>query len=209
MKKQLLLFAILVVSLTCFACSQTPTPTAAPSTEQSVEQSVAPTLAPSEEVTPTTAPSVSPSRRPYSELFFSRPQDTNLEFWITESVKGISFSNYETTREGEFGVAWYCGTGYTKDMTEKVIYGITGYPDHSDSPAITAIEITDPQTIVYGLTINSSNEEFTSKMEFLNFTVTDKGTKLVATKGNLSIAFYQGTKIYLGVSVTNDTGIIF
>ncbi|MBQ5801699.1 MAG: hypothetical protein IIW27_01550, partial [Clostridia bacterium] len=27
MKKQLLLFAILVVSLTCFACSQTPAPT--------------------------------------------------------------------------------------------------------------------------------------------------------------------------------------
>ena len=205
MKKQLLLFAILVVSLTCFACSQTPTPTVEPSTEQSVEQSVAPTLAPSEEVTP----SVAPTWRPYSEVFFSRPKDTNLEFWITESVKGKSFSNYETTREYEFAIAWYCGKGYTKDMTEKVIYGITGYPDHSDSPAITAIEITDPQAIIYGLTINSSNEEFTSKMEVLGFIVTDKGTNLVATKGNLSISFYQGTRIYLGVSVTNDTGIVF
>ena len=64
MKKQLLLFAILVVSLTCFACTQTPTPTVTPSTEQSVEQSVAPTLAPSEELTPTTAPSVEPSETP-------------------------------------------------------------------------------------------------------------------------------------------------
>ncbi|MBQ1269244.1 MAG: hypothetical protein IIY09_02065, partial [Clostridia bacterium] len=64
MKKQLLLFAILVVSLTCFACSQTPAPTVTPSTEQSVEQSVAPTLAPSEELTPTTAPSVEPSETP-------------------------------------------------------------------------------------------------------------------------------------------------
>ena len=110
MKKQLLLFAILVVSLTCFACSQTHTPTVTPSTEQSVEQSVAPTLVPSEELTP----SVAPTWRPYSEVFFSRPKDTNLEFWITESVKGKSFSNYETTREYEFAIAWYCGKGYLR-----------------------------------------------------------------------------------------------
>ena len=202
MKKQLLLFAILVVSLTCFACSKAPTasvsPSVQPSEEQSVEKSVEQSVVPS--VTPT---------RPYSELFFSRPNDTNLEFWITESVAGKSFSNYETAKEEEFGIAWYCGTGYHADMTEKVLYGITGYPDYADGASITSIDITDPQATVYGLTLNSSKEDFTTKMEQLGFTVTQKERKISATKGSLTVSFYQGERIYLWVEVTNHTGIVF
>ena len=281
MKKQLLLFAILVVSLTCFACSQTPTPTVTPSTEQSVEQSIAPTLAPSEEVTPTTAPSVEPSETPTieptvapsievtptvtpsieptpsveitveptvvpsieptvaptltptvqptvtpseppvdptvapsvedpSDIYFDRPADTNLEFWITEDVSDINFyGNYEHIKEIYFGIEYYYGKGYQDGMEETVIYGLTSYPDYADGNVyITEIKITDPDATIFGLTINSDWETVKQVLTENEFSVTEKETYIVAQKGRLYIRFYKNM-ITMGVKVTNNQGIIF
>ena len=285
MKKQLLLFAILVVSLTCFACSQTPTPTVTPSTEQSVEQSIAPTFAPSEEVAPTTAPSVEPSETPTieptvtpsieptpsveitveptvvpsieptiaptltptvqppvdptvaptvtptvqptvtpseppvdptvapsvedpSDIYFDRPADTNLEFWITEDVSDINFyANYASGGE-VFGMVFFCGMGYTADMEEKVVYGLTPYPDHADRNLyITRIEITDPNITIYGLTINSDWETVKQVLTEQEFTIIEK-TLIIAQKGRLTI-YFEENRILMFVDVTNNQGIIF
>jgi len=97
-----------------------------------------------------------------------KPDDTNLEFWITQNVEGINFSRHIEI-DGWFGAKQYYGAGYQPiiddmgpcDTDHYVKYLITAYPDYADGGQyITKIEISDPNITFYGLTTNSSFEEF-------------------------------------------------
>ena len=194
-------------------------PTVAPTLTPTVQPTVTPTVAPT--LTPTVQPTVTPSEPPVdptvapsvedpSDIYFDRPADTNLEFWITEDVSDINFyGNYEHIKEIYFGIEYYYGKGYQDGMEETVIYGLTSYPDYADGNVyITEIKITDPDATIFGLTINSDWETVKQVLTENEFSVTEKETYIVAQKGRLYIRFYKNM-ITMGVKVTNNQGIIF
>lgn len=97
-----------------------------------------------------------------------KPDNTNLEFWITQNVEEINFSGHVEI-EGWYGAKQYYGAGYQpviddvgpRDPEHYVKYLVTAYPDYADGGQyITKIEISDPDVTFYGLTTNSSFEEF-------------------------------------------------
>ena len=110
--------------------------------------------------------------------YLSRPEDTNLEYWITERVTlEKALEQGCTNIGGMFGGSRFLGSNYQMIEDENgkhkpeihVIYTITGYPDTTNQKAITEIDITDPNVTVYGLTMDSSKEEIAKRMKELNF----------------------------------------
>ena len=97
------------------------------------------------------------------------PEDTILELWITQDVADVDFSNYYEILGG-IGAKQYYGSGYLPALHEDgyevdpeyyVKYKITAWPDYADGGQyITSIDFNDPKVTVYGLTINSSFDEF-------------------------------------------------
>ena len=151
---------------------------------------------------------------------FSQPP-SNLEFWIAENVDDVDFSKYQI-KYGMMGGTEYYGTGYVPTIDEEgqqvdpehcVLFTVTSYPDYSSkSQHITYISITDPSIEVFGLTINSTQEEIRYTLEETcgyDFTVEELGgNTLVARKGDYTFSF-SPTKITIRVNVTNKQGIIF
>lgn len=149
---------------------------------------------------------------------FMMPENTDLEFWITQRVsleemaaKGCTYlpgwigadeyldSRYEALHNGSMAIA--------PDI--HVTYLLTGYPDTLDDPAITRIEITDPSIKVYGLSMHSTEDEIRNKMNgiadaFVN-DAEDEG-RFTFTVRNCSFVF-ASESIMISVSVTNNSGI--
>ena len=144
---------------------------------------------------------------------------SNLEFWIAENVDDVDFSKYQI-KYGMMGGTEYYGTGYVPTIDEEgqqvdpehcVLFTVTSYPDYSSkSQHITYISITDPSIEVYGLTINSSQEDIRYQLEVKNgFSIEELGgNTLVARKGDYTFSF-SPTEITIRVKVTNKQGIIF
>ena len=147
-----------------------------------------------------------------------RPE-TNLEFWICDSADDIDFSNCQE-RYGIMGGREYYGSGYAPSLDENgqqidpekyVIYTVTSYPDYSSKTQhITRIAITDPEVNVYGLTVNSSEDEIKISMSNNGFQLVDVGNPYVNSflKGDVSINFTDGC-IQIMVKVSNKFGIVF
>lgn len=145
--------------------------------------------------------------------------ETNLEFWITENVDDVDFSNYQV-KYGMFGGNRYYGTGYVPTLDENeqqvdpphcVIYTVTSYPDYANKTQhVTEIEITDPEINFYGLSINSSKEDITNVMKQHGFTITEEEYGITAKKGKFTFVFNKhSNSITIKAEVTNRTGIIF
>ena len=146
-----------------------------------------------------------------------RPE-TNLEFWIGENVDNVDFSKYEF-KSGMMGGDQYYGTGYVPTIDEHrqqidpdhcVIYTVTSFPDYADEAQhVTHIHITDPGVEFYGISLNSTFEEFEAVMKAQGFTVTSpNGNFLLAQKGKYIIGF-NNTFINILVEVENREGIEF
>ena len=149
---------------------------------------------------------------------FSQPP-SNLEFWIAENVDDVDFSKYQI-KYGMMGGTEYYGTGYVPTIDEEgqqvdpehcVLFTVTSYPDYSSkSQHITYISITDPAIEVFGLTINSTQEEILYQMEEKSGYAIEElgGNTLVARKGDYTFSF-SPNKITIRVNVTNKEGIIY
>ena len=144
--------------------------------------------------------------------------NTNLEFWITENVDDVDWSNYQM-KYGMMGGNMYYGTGYVPTLDEYnqqvdpeqcVIYTVTSYPDYSNKAQhITYIEITDPSIVFYGLSLNSTDEEIRETLGNMDFVFQELGgDTLVARKDKYAFSFSPEI-IRISVNVTNKTGIIF
>lgn len=157
----------------------------------------------------------------YSKVL-KKPDDTTLEFWITDNVASFDFSNHKQIY-GVFGAKRYYGKGYepvyneTDDRFEEpehyVIYTVSAYPDCSNrSDYVTRIEITDPNISVYGITCNSSLEEFEKVFTDLGCQIESTMYFCTATYKKCSIALhnYSNKKsISISVEVTNKFGIVY
>lgn len=147
----------------------------------------------------------------------SRP-DTNLEFWIGDNVDEVDFSSFQE-KYGLFGGREYYGTGYiptfdedgmTIDPEHCVTYTVTSYPDYSSNKRhITGITITDPTIEFYGISLNSSHNDFAHLITEQGFKITDTSANHhTAELGKYSVTFTD-EYIRIRVKVRNIFGIQF
>ena len=155
-----------------------------------------------------------------------KPEDTTLEFWIAEKVSKEDFKDYCSV-EGVFGGYVFFEKKYlSEEITEEhiqtrpdhcVTYTVTAYPDYSSNKGkidtVTGIRITVPDVSVYGITCNSTLDDFDKIFNQLGCKIqVDNDSTHSALYGKSRITFtdYEGYEsIYIGVEVTNKHGIIF
>lgn len=156
-----------------------------------------------------------------NDKILAKPEDTTLEFWIAQDVSNVDFSEYYPII-GMFGGSQYYGKGYEPISVDDeqvyihppcVIYTITAYPDYADGGQfVTGIKITDPQISIYGITCNSTLQDFDKTFENLGCTIQDVGSSHVATykKVKIALSSYNDSKtLTVWVEVTNNYGIVF
>lgn len=136
-------------------------------------------------------------------------ESRQLAFWITQRVTLEDFKGC-TYLPGWFGAYEYLDSRYQevdgKAPEVHVTYVISGYPDCADDLAVTQIDITDPNIVVYGLTMNSSEEEITNTMSELGFSKTKDQTRW--GKNNCYFEFSKKS-IFIVAPSTNNSGIVY
>ena len=97
------------------------------------------------------------------------PEQTTLDFWILQEVDSQDWSGY-TEIPGWMGAREYYGKLYRPSIDENgdiiypeecVKYLISAWPDYADGGQyVTRITITDPNVQFFGLTVESTREQF-------------------------------------------------
>ena len=157
------------------------------------------------------------------------PKNTSLEFWITEDVKDYNWTGHEEIY-GWMGAREFLGSGYKKneDPTGSnqhpehyVSYVITAWPDYADGGEfVTDITVTDPDVTVYGLTIESTYEEFDAVFEPLGYELSWSDGAIetrVATKNGITFRLTRAVDdnpnvvpmFRISAEVTNHKGIVY
>lgn len=147
------------------------------------------------------------------DLYWDRPEDTNLECWLTEPFDAETFEGH-AAEIGCFGCDIYLGEGYefNEDRTYPDIYveyTFTGYPDAMDGSRCTSIVITDPEVHFLGLSVDSSLEEIGTVMGDLGFSKGENNMgKPAFRKGRFSLIVYE-RKLTLTATSTNYSNVIY
>ena len=146
--------------------------------------------------------------------------EIELEFWITENVDEVDFSKYQE-KLGMVGGKAYYGTGYVPTIDEDgyqvdpehcIWYVVTSYPDYADmAEHITVIHITDPDIEIYGITTESTADEFRLKITQQGFEIVDYNEFfMLAQKDNILFSLsFAGKEIIIRAIVSNKEGLIF
>lgn len=109
--------------------------------------------------------------------------ETDLEFFILDDVANADFSAFQEIY-GVFGASQYAPKRYgissegsiPQEIPEHcVLFTVSAWPDHADGGAfVTDITITDPKVRLFGLTVDSTAEEFIEKCELLGYKKAEK-----------------------------------
>ena len=108
----------------------------------------------------------------------AKPENTNLEYWLLDKLDNEGCTKLDAIVGTK--VEFYLAKGYEAIVTENgklgapesaVVYEIEKYPyrDWGILWRIGSIKISDPDVFVWGLTINSTREEFSKVMTDLGF----------------------------------------
>ena len=108
-----------------------------------------------------------------NKIYLPKPKDTNLSYWITQPMSDDRLKQEGCTEiTGCFGCYSFLDKNYTmidnKVPDESVKYVLTSYPNQFSGYCITRIHITDPSITIYGLNINSTEEEIHHTMSSLS-----------------------------------------
>ena len=127
-----------------------------------------------------------------------KPVDTNLEYWLLDKLDTDGCT--ELNSIVSYNSHYYLAEGYEAEVNEKgqlaepkyaVTYRVDRYP-YSDWGLlwrIGYIHITDPNVFVWGLTINSTCEEFVEIMTELGFEFSFENEKAISyKKGNTTVS---------------------
>lgn len=157
------------------------------------------------------------------------PKTTSLEFWITEDVKDRDWTGHDEIY-GWMGAREFLGSGYKKNEDPTganqhpdhyVSYVITAWPDYADGGEfVTDITVTDPDVTVYGLTIESTYEEFDAVFEPLGYELSWSDGAIetrVATKNGITFRLTRAVDdnpnvvpmFRISAEVTNHKGIVY
>ena len=157
------------------------------------------------------------------------PKNTSLEFWITEDVKDHDWTGHDEIY-GWMGAREFLGSGYKKNEDPTganqhpdhyVSYVITAWPDYADGGEfVTDITVTDPDVTVYGLTIESTYEEFDTVFEPLGYELSWSDGAIetrVAIKNGITFRLTRAVDdnpnvvpmFRISAEVTNREGIVY
>ena len=157
------------------------------------------------------------------------PKNTSLEFWITEDVKDRDWTGHDEIY-GWMGAREFLGSGYKKNEDPTganqhpdhyVSYVITAWPDYADGGEfVTDITVTDPDVTVYGLTIESTYEEFDAVFEPLVYELSWSDGAIetrVAIKNGITFRLTRAVDdnpnvvpmFRISAEVTNREGIVY
>lgn len=158
-----------------------------------------------------------------------KPENTSLEFWITEDVKDYDWTGHDEIY-GWMGAREFLGSGYKKNEDPNgaeqhpehyVGYAISAWPDYADGGQfVTAITITDPAVTVYGLTIASTYEEFDAVFEPLGYELSWSEGAIetrIATKDGITFRLTRAVEdnpdvvpvFRISAEISNREGIVF
>ena len=141
---------------------------------------------------------------------------TTLEFWIGETVDESDYEGHVLVYNG------FLGQGYSEDVVlwtqttdYYVHYTVANYPKvDSKTKGIIEIVITDPKVMIYGLTTESSIDEFAEVFEGLGAEVDKYDTGVNAKLGDVWFQLKK-TKGLSGNALpriridTDQTGIVY
>lgn len=128
--------------------------------------------------------------------------ETDLEFFILDDVANADLSEFQEIYGG-FGASRYAPKRYgisesgiisEQQIPEQcVLYTVSAWPDHADGGAfVTDITITDPKVRLFGLTVDSTAEEFIKKCEQLGYKKVEKRSEAdQAANGIKEYAYVQ------------------
>lgn len=157
-----------------------------------------------------------------------KPQQTSLDLWILQNVYEKNWSDYTEVPDW-MGAREFYGKGYTPEISDDGIftdpeycvkYLVTAWPDYADGGQyITQIVITDPKVTFWGLTVESTVEQFDSVLTpkgFLYVTEKDldEGTEYKAAWVGRSYSVTlkkQNGKCVVNISapISNRDNIVF
>lgn len=111
--------------------------------------------------------------------------ETTLEFWIGEKIVERDYENHEKLNDGFLGKGYKLNPDNPNELPEFYVrYVVERYPEvFSKTKGVTKIEITDPNVMVYGLTTESSVNDFEDVFKELGADVS-VGIKAVVAKLN-------------------------
>ena len=157
----------------------------------------------------------------------ARPDDYTLDFWITEEVSYTDFNGY-MSEAGWFGAsAFYTpdsvvideGEGFYTAAWPYLRYICTAWPDYSDGGMfVTTIEIADPEISLYGITCNSSPEQFSQVLTSYGYEIVKERAAdgvvwsencTAAEYGRVTILLTNNGMLCITALVTNREGIVF
>ena len=151
------------------------------------------------------------------EIYLQRPE-TNLEFWITERVSRSDFEGHDE-QYGWFGADVFYGLGYSGYVDKNgshvepehcVLYTLNCYPDCGDGTLhVTSIKITDPEVHIYGITVNTSFDDFETIVQQHGFTVTERTERYVKAEMGRFVIWLMAGELAIGARTTNKYGIIY
>ena len=141
-----------------------------------------------------------------------KPTDANFEYWLLDSPNKKSFTYID-------------GIGYLSNNYEPIInedgslcapqeyvsYWFENYPFWEVGiDKIMCINITDPNVSVWGLTINSTKEEFVDTFSRMGFDIDGPGkSRCFARYGNIEIIFYYNERIRIDYDVISIVNTIY
>ena len=141
---------------------------------------------------------------------------TTLEFWIGEIVDESDYEGHALVYDG------FLGEGYSEDVVlwiqttdYYVHYTVGSYPKvDSKTKGIIQIEITDPDVLIYGLTTESSLDDFAEVFEALGAKVDKHDTVVNAKLGDVwfqldQTKWLKGTGLARIMIDTDQMGIVY
>ena len=136
----------------------------------------------------------------------AKPENTNLEYWLLDSIDA---DNCVILEDLGGGTIIYLAEGYELVLAENgkmeapqyaVKYYVSNYPlaDLGVNKRISRIEITDPEINVWGLRVNSTREEIIATLEKNGFNVTQNDQIGVSGEnGRYHVGIRFGESIYI------------
>ena len=141
-----------------------------------------------------------------------KPADANFEYWILDKP---DMSNCTELYISGNKVHHYLDNGYKAEVSENgnlvapkvaVIYCVHKYPftDWGVVWRIDSIRVTDPNVSVWGLTINSTREEFVEVMIDLGFEFHSEGEKYICFSFDKNyVGLRYGERITISYDIPN------
>ena len=140
---------------------------------------------------------------------------TTLEFWIGEIVSESDYEGHAIVWDGFLGEGYDSSVSLQQRTTDRFVhYTVKNYPKvDSETQGILEIEITDPEVTVYGLTTESSLEDFARVFDALGARVELYDTTAHAKLGDVWFSLRkfknQADNILPMLTIrTDQTGIV-